>query len=248
MKEIWKDIPGYEGRYQVSNIGRVKSFRCDSTTGWRCIVKILNPILTSEGYYAVSLLNKQFLIHRLVAKTFISNVYKKPVVDHINTVKTDNRVENMRWVTQKENLFNDISHKRRLKSVRESLKGKIGIEANRHRKVFQYSINGEFIREWGCISDACRELSIANSSNIAQCCKGKQKQSNGYIWRYDPCQVRPVSLREKAILQYDKDGVFMKKWNRITDAAKFYDTSTGRICSCLKGNTKSCKGFIWKYA
>jgi HNH endonuclease domain protein len=249
MEEIWKDIVGYENWYQVSNKGNVRAlhFYGKTLSTGDNGVRNLKLVLKSTGYYVVSLKGKQKLVHRLVAEAFIQNPFGKPNIDHINTITTDNRVENLRWVTQRENLFNNISHKRRLQSIRDKLNGKIGIEANKHRKVFQYSLNGEFIREWDCMSDACREYSITNCGSISACCRGKYKQSNGYIWRYELCQVKPVSLREKAILQYDKNGIFMREWERITDAAKFYNTSTGRICSCLSKITKSCKGFIWKY-
>ncbi len=249
MTEVWKDIVGYEGRYQVSNIGNVRSMHYlgKNMTTKDNGVKKLKLITNSSGYHVVTLKGKQQFVHRLVAAAFIPNANEKPCVDHINTITTDNRVENLRWVTQKENLLNSISHKRRLKAVRDRCLGRMGVESGKHRSVFQYSLDGEFIKEWGCMSDACRSLGI-DSGCMTRVCQGVQPQSKGFIWRYEKCRVEPVSLRAKKIIQYDKDGNFIREWNRIIDAAKHYNTSTGRICTCLSGKTKTCHGFIWRYA
>ena len=106
MVEVWKDVPGYEGLYQVSSTGNVKSlpkmcgFRKDKG-------KILSPFINTSGYELVTLCKnnnqKHFQVHRLVAMAFIPNINNKPQVDHINRVRTDNRVENLRWVTVSEN-------------------------------------------------------------------------------------------------------------------------------------------------
>ena len=248
MEEIWKDIKVYEGRYQVSNMGNVRSMHYKDKTNPNIDsgVRLLKPIKKNNGYLVVSLLGKQTNIHRLVAETFIENPENKPCVDHINTIPTDNQVDNLRWVTYKENSRNINTLLKLRTFIDKKFAGKFGKLSVTHKKVFQYSLNGEFIREWDCMSDACRKYNI-DSGSMTRCCKGLESQAKGYIWRYDKCNVSPVSLRIKAILQYDKNGVFIKEWNRITDAAKYYNTSTGRICSCLKGFTKSCKGFVWKY-
>lgn len=99
--EIWKNIAGYEGLYQVSTYGRVKSFHKGK-------VKILRSLLADGGYLYVSLIKdkkyKNFLIHRLVALAFIGNSNNLPEVDHISGTKFDNSIGNLRWVTTAENL------------------------------------------------------------------------------------------------------------------------------------------------
>lgn len=248
MKEIWKDITGYEKYYQVSNMGNVRSkhFNGKSLSTKDNGIKNLSLVKNSAGYCVVSLKGKQFHVHRLVAKEFIPNVENKPCIDHINTIKTDNRVENLRWVTQMENLKNEISAKRRLDAIRINTKGKFGADALTHKKVFQYSLNGEFIKEWDCMSDACREYGVDNGS-MTRVCQKKVSQAKGYIWRYKKEEVQPVALRKKQIVQYDLNMNVIREWDSIVDAAKEHFTSTGRICACLKGHTASCKGYIWKY-
>ena len=110
--ETWKDIAGYEGFYQVSNSGRVKSLdrymdRLDGKRGYR-ISKILKPQYNWKGYKSVTLKKngtyKPMFAHRLVALHFIPNTENKPQVNHINGIKDDNRVENLEWCTAKENI------------------------------------------------------------------------------------------------------------------------------------------------
>lgn len=109
MTEIYKDIQGYEGLYQISNLGNVKSLNYRHTGK----EKILSCGNNNKGYFVVNLCKngklEQFLVHRLVANAFIQNPENKPCVDHINTIRTDNRVSNLRWCTQKENCNNEIS-------------------------------------------------------------------------------------------------------------------------------------------
>lgn len=112
MNEIWKDVVGYEGKYQVSNYGRVKLLDYRQTGQER----LIRPGVNKYGYLEVTLYkdnkSKTHRIHRLVAQAFIPNPGNKPCIDHINTIRADNRADNLRWVTHKENSNNPLTKER----------------------------------------------------------------------------------------------------------------------------------------
>ena len=107
MKEIWKDIPGYEGRYKASNLGRIKSM---NYLGHEGNEQILKPNITNLGYNIVELINKKYLLHRVIAMTFLPEYNEELTIDHINNNPNDNRLENLRVCTQKENVNNTNSN------------------------------------------------------------------------------------------------------------------------------------------
>jgi len=115
MIEEWKDIVRYEGYYQVSNLGKVKSLGNEFSRKER----LLKPSLQSKGYLTVVLqkngIRNMVLVHRLVAEYFVSNPLNKPQVNHINGVKTDNNIENLEWVFHRENLDHAIKNNLTLK-------------------------------------------------------------------------------------------------------------------------------------
>ena len=180
--ESWKDIEGYEG-YQVSNKGRVKS------TIIRKEGKLLKIGINKYGYSIVVLSTngkqKTHYVHRLVAENFIPNPDKKICIDHINTDRTDNRAENLRWCTQKENINNPLT-----KEIwRETHKGRelLSTRGGKHykaKKVQQFTKDGLFIKEWSTPIEAARELGYGSSVNIIDCCIGKSKTAYGFIWKY----------------------------------------------------------------
>ena len=188
--EIWKPIKDYEGLYEISNLGRVKSLNY-SRTGKE---QILKPQKRKNGYLGVILCykntQKQVNIHRLVAEAFIPNPENKPYVDHINTDKLDNRACNLRWVTQKENL-NNLLTKDKMNSRKQSeeTKKKLSESHKNSDKTIRIKVvqlnkdTNELIKIWNSATEAEREGGFANN-NINRCCRGKYKTHKGYKWMY----------------------------------------------------------------
>lgn len=173
--EIWVSIKGYENYYQISNFGRVKSLGRDVII--RGIHKVsrpkilaLTPIDKKDGYLGVLLYKngsrKRYKIHQLVAQHFIPNPDNKPLIDHINGIKTDNKFTNLRWVDYFENSCGNPS-----------------TPTTPNRPILQYDLKGNFIKEYRSAIQASKELNI-NQANIVHCLKGKYKYSGGYIWKY----------------------------------------------------------------
>ena len=189
-REIWKDVIGYEGLYQVSNLGRVKSLdRYVFNSRWNIKihkqVMFLRPHKNNKGYKLLSLTknnkSKSFQVHRLVALAFIPNPFNKEQVNHINGIKDDNRVENLEWNTAHENMKH--AYKNNLITIDKIRKCVNKSAKVRERPIYQIK-NGEIINEFKTIENAKKMLGGKSSGNIVNALKGRHKTAYGYEWKY----------------------------------------------------------------
>lgn len=190
MEEIWKDIEGYEGLYQVSNMGRIKSLeRYKENHGklQKVEEKIKTINIKNSGYQFVQLYKnnkyKNLMVHRLVAQAFIPNVDNKPQINHIDGNKLNNNVTNLEWCTNSEN--NKHAWNTGLKQCTEKLK-EATRKTNREYKskpINQLDLQGNYIKTWLNAHEASRQLGI-DRSTISQCCRGgrRNKTAGGYKW------------------------------------------------------------------
>lgn len=174
--EVWKDIQGFEGRYQVSSLGNVKSLNFNNTGK----VKLLNNENLVKGYPFVTLSKngkyKNYTIHRLVALAFIQNPSNKPAVNHINGIKTDNRAVNLEWVTQSENMQHALKTGLWEPDI---TKAKKVSQRNQSISVNQIDSHGKVIGSFESIASAQRETGIRHISCVLL---GKRKTAGGYFW------------------------------------------------------------------
>lgn len=182
MQEIWKDIKGLEGLYQISNLGRVKSLsRFVKVKNYYIFLKerILKP---SKGKYKrINLNYKSFSVHRLVAEAFIPNPNNYPVINHIDGNKYNNNVSNLEWCTQGYN--QKEAYRLGLRQPTMHNLGETGKLCPNSKPVYQFNKNGVFIKYYDGASEAGRQTGISKY-DISACCRNIQKTAGGYIWRY----------------------------------------------------------------
>lgn len=166
-KEIWKDIPEYEGLYKISSTGRVLGLKSN---------KILKPKTSNSGYFEVSLSKdgktKMYILHRIVAKVFVPNPNNKETVNHIDENKKNNNFDNLEWLSIKEN--NSYGSR----AEKENF-----VLAQKTRKAcYQYDLEGNLISFFLSQNQASKETGLSLSS-ISNCMRGKTSQVHGYVFR-----------------------------------------------------------------
>lgn len=182
MEEEWRDIKGYEGYYQVSNMGRVKRLKITGKDGRTYRERILIPVYNTR-YLNVSLCKngiiKQYRVHRLVCTAFLENPNNYPCINHKDENRLNNNADNLEWCTVKYNNSYGTNIMRRAKA--------------RSRAVVQMDLDGKVIKRWDSLKEAKKSLNI-KGTGITAACRGRQHTSGGYRWCYAKRLKKAVTL------------------------------------------------------
>lgn len=220
--EEWRDIVGYEGIYQISNLGRVKRL-----ISVKCKKERLLRVTKDKRYgYCRIMLSKdnkgkRFLLHRALAEHFIPNPQNKPCVDHINGIRDDNRLENLRWCTHLENNNfplakenNSIAHKALAQNEKLREKNRDAVKRAMERPEVRKKISESRKRNW-----------------------------------LDPeyMAMQRESHFKKAVLQFNLDMQFINEFKSVNEASRCTNTNNSAIIRCCKGRQKTANNYIWRY-
>lgn len=166
MKEIWKDIPNYEGIYQVSNLGNIRKI-------WKTKTTLCKPSYDSHKYKQIVLTKdkkrKSYKVHRLVALAFIPNPNDYSEINHIDENKQNNNVKNLEWCSR---IYNCNYGDRNYRCTRHRL-----------RRIQQYDMQNNLVGEYQSLQEA-EKITNINYQSISCCCRKIQNTAGGYIWKY----------------------------------------------------------------
>lgn len=243
--ELWKSIKDYEGLYEVSNFGRIRSVdRYVEQQGRMQLYKgcLMSPFYNNSGYVCIRLSknNKKhnFTLHRLVAIAFLPNPNNLPCINHIDESHDNNCIDNLEWCDQSYNQgYGSLPLRRKLAYG---------------TRIAQYDLNGKYIRDFLSAREAEAEIGI-NHTQIVKCCKGLYHSAGGFIWReYDGDNqkiITPTRGRnsKRRICQYDKDLNLIAIFNSTREAERLTGCHHNYISYCCSGKINEVNGYIWRY-
>lgn len=249
-KEIFKDIPFFEGIYQVSNFGRVKSCERFLSNGRFQEERIMKQQTNHKGYKTITFYkdgkNIHYSVHKLVALLFVPNPYKKEQVDHIDCDKTNNNFSNLRWCTNAENMMYAMENNLRHIFTPE--------ESNCSRKVAKLDMNGNELAIYPSIGEAHRQNPKASVTKISAVCRGERHTTGGYRWEFRsdlPKHLENIDMKSKGlpipIVQYDNSGNKIAEFKSISEANKVTKIHKTCIGKSLNSDYKTLDGCYFKY-
>ncbi len=251
--EIWKPIPEFNGEYEASNLGNIRSVRCLSSRGKTLRGKVLTPINNGNGYMYVHAAFKKYAVHRLVASAFIPNPDGKPQVNHKNGIKNDNRLENLEWCTILENQRHKIDV---LQYKRTDYSNTSGLQSGsaKFKNIDEVSdvIN---MRNAGMTIE---ELASHFNSGISSIRRLLRKETYKETADSTPNVTIKKTLsakgkasliehRSRAIIQYSLDDSPISEFPSIKIAAEDTGINRSTIVACVTGRLKTGKGYKWGY-
>ena len=232
-KEIWKDIDGYGGQYQVSNLGRVRSFRIKSEG----VLLKVRP--NTDGYYMARIGERTVAVHRLVAIAFVDGYHDGLQVNHKNEDKADNRACNLEWITFKENVNHGTRNKRAAVNISKAMSV----------AVCQYDADNRLVACYSSQAEAERVTGISSRQISAVCC-GHRKSTGGYKWAYKYPYRRKKAERKRYELphkEYDTASLDGEQWADVAGFDGLYQVSNlGRIKSADRNDGIFHAGRIMK--
>lgn len=241
-KEIWKSIENYEGLYEVSNLGRVRSLdRVVFQQGRNQVYRgtIMSQFKDKHGYYHIRLSKKNkkktFSVHRLVAKAFIPNPKNYPCVNHKDENPKNNKVMNIEWCTHKYNInYGTATYRRAVKMG---------------KRIAQYDKNGKLIATFYSINEAERITNVKIGNVVGE----KSRTAGGFFWRFcgskvfDEIAVSLAKNHTRKIFQYSKNLEFISSYESGHEASLKTGLKHENILSCCRGKQQTCGGFVWAF-
>lgn len=259
IKEIWADVIGYQGKYQVSNLGRIRSLphRVNVQHGTRISPgRILRPHSNKRGYQYVMFGDRSKEgVHRIVCRAFRTNWFDKPCVNHIDGNPSNNHIDNLEWCTYSEN----EQHSFRVlgKKAYAHWTGKKGDKNPSSKCVSMYDLRGSFIKCFPSVNEAAAELDLSQGL-ISSVARGENPSSCGYVFRYisKATYKRLSAIPEKSyelknrfakgVFMISPDGDVLKKFRNAAEAKR--ETGIYHIDSVCSGRRPKAGGYLWKWA
>ena len=237
MEEKWKDIQGYEGMYQVSNLGRVRSFSDKKKGGFLSLKR------TDKGGYVYVVLCRDGIhqtkkVHRLVAEAFIKNPEGLPCINHKDEVKSNNCIDNLEWCSYKYNINYGTCLSRGVETRR---KNKIGF-----KPVYAFK-DDVLVAEYDSASEAARQIDVDRTA-IWLCCSGVNKSAGGFQWSYEPvCPKVEYKEQRKRLYQYSLDGELIQVYESLSEGARQTGALRANIQKCCRGELKKTHGYRFSF-
>lgn len=267
QNEIWKPVKGYEGFYEINQLGVIRTVErivsCGGSTR-RVLSKIKKQSINAYGYLYSRLykanVGKNILIHKALMEAFVPNPENKPCIDHINTIRTDNRLENLRWVSHKENTQNPLTIKHitdacsteDCKELQRQTKARIKSANYNPKRIYQYSLDGKFIRDYCSQSEAIRAMGLCSRhciSNINVALDNNRKSAYGYMWTTTPKTIsKYIKPHGKyvPVKEVDENGYTIKIWESLKDAALSIGVNSANLSKFIRKGWRY-KGKIFQY-